>query len=266
MRRVADSRARIRRWRRRLEEVLAHKGLDSALALTRAIRSDLTTSIMAARELTSVGQRALMEEFFAGEPQMAEAVLDAADAVDVAHIGFRIAEPLDIYLEGVPIWADRLGADVVGTKRIPASEHFQDRVGAFVEMAQVWFGYRDREIELEVFDIHRSYDLGSDAPIAPGSDMSVMSAQDRAMLRLRLAGDEIWHYGVTLASAGLVRDLHERLLMLANRSDRYSLRNTTVVTNLDHGSVHTKVSNHDLALEIEFLSYAIDDEGADLAV
>ena len=91
---------------------------------------------------------------------------------------------------------------------------------------------------------------------------SEMSSSDTGMFRSRLAGDDIWHYGVTLASAGLVRDLHERLLALANRSDRYSLRNTTVVTNLDHGSVHTKVSNHDLALEIEFLSYAIDDEGA----
>ena len=89
--------------------------------------------------------------------------LDTADGIDVAHIGFRIAEPLDIYLEGVPIWADRLGADVVGTKRIPASEHFQDRVGAFVEMAQVWLGYRGREIELEVFDIHSRAEVGSDA-------------------------------------------------------------------------------------------------------
>jgi len=224
------------------------------------------TSIMAARELTSVGQRALMEEFFAGEPKVVEAVLDAADGVDVAHIGFRIAEPLDIYLEGVPIWADRLGADVVRTKRIPASEHFQDRVGAFVEMAQVWLGYRGREIELEVFDIHSPTDIAPEAPSARRSEVSVVSAQDRDILRLRLAGDDIWHYGVTLASAGLVRDLHESLLALANRSDRYSLRNTTVVTNLDHGSVHTKVSNHDLALEIEFLSYATDDEGAHLVV
>ncbi len=78
---------------------------------------------------------------------------------DVAHIGFSIAEPLDIYLEGVPIWADRLGASVVGTKRIPASEAFQDRVGAFVEMAQVWVGYQGRALELEVFDIHRRADL-----------------------------------------------------------------------------------------------------------
>jgi len=234
--------------------------------MTRAIGSDLLTSIMAARELTSIRQRALMEEFFAGEPNVVEAVLDAADTVDVAHIGFRIAEPLDIYLEGVPIWADRLGADVVGTKRIPASEHFQGRVGAFVEMAQVWLGYRGREIELEIFDIHRRSDIAPDAFSARRSDVSRVSAQDRDMLRLRLVGDDIWHFGVTLASAGLVRDLHERLLALANRSDRYSLRNATVVTNLDHGSVHTKVSNHDLALEIEFLSYAIDDEGADLVV
>ena len=230
--------------------------------MTRAIGSDLITSIMAARELTTIGQRALMEEFFAGEPIVVEAVLDATDGVDVAHIGFRIAEPLDIYLEGVPIWADRLGADVVGIKRIPASDHFQGRVGAFVEMAQVWLAYRGREIELEVFDIHRPSDITFDAFSARGSDLSLVSAQDRDMLLLRLARDDIWHYGVTLASAGLVRDLHERLLALANRSDRYSLRNTTVVTNLDHGSVHTKVSNHDLALEIEFLSYAIDDEGA----
>jgi len=224
------------------------------------------TSIMAARELTTVGQRALLEEFFAGEPQVAEAVLDAADQADVAHIGFRIGEPLDIYLEGVPIWADRLGADVVGTKRISASETFQDRVGAFVEMAQVWLGYRGREIELEVFDIHSPADSAPDAPSARRSDVFRVSAQDGDMLRLRLVGDDIWHYGVTLATAGLVRDIHERLLAMANRSDRYSLRNTTVVTNLDHGSVHTKVSNHDLALEIEFLSYAIDDEGAHLVV
>ena len=266
MRRVAESRARIRLWRRWHKRVLALKGLDSASALTRGIGSDLMTSIMAVTELRSVGQRSLMEEFFGGEPHLVEAVLDATDASDVAHIGFSIAEPLDIYLEGVPIWADRLGANVVGTKRIPASETFQDRVGAFVEMAQVWVGYRGRALELEVFDIHRRAAFGSDALSARESVKSEMSASDTGMFRSRLAGDDIWHYGVTLESAGRVRDLHERLVALADRSGRYSLRNTTVVTNLDHGSVHTKVSNHDLALEIEFLSYAIDDEGVDLAV
>lgn len=224
------------------------------------------TSIMAARELTSVRQQALMEEFFSGELFVAEAVLATADGVDVSHIGFSIAEPLDIYLEGVPIWADRLGANVVGTKRIPASEHFQSRVGAFVEMAQVWLGYRGRELELEVFDIHCPPDIGSVALSSRRAVMSEMSALDSDMLRSRLAGDDIWHYGVTLASAGLVRDLHERLVELASRSDRYSLRNKTVVTNLDHGSVHTKIFNHDLALEIEFLSYAIDEEGPHLVV
>ncbi|MET0697694.1 MAG: hypothetical protein ABWZ58_09715, partial [Acidimicrobiia bacterium] len=99
MRQVAESRARIRLWRRWHERVLALKGLDSSLALTRAIGNDLTKSIMAARELTSVRQRTLMEEFFAEEPQVAGAVLDATDASHVAHIGFSIAEPLDIYLE-----------------------------------------------------------------------------------------------------------------------------------------------------------------------
>ena len=123
-----------------------------------------------------------------------------------------------------------------------------------------------REIELEVFDIHSHADVGSDALSIRGSFVSGVTSPDTDTFRSRLAGDDIWHYGVTLASAGLVRDLHERLVALANRSDRYSLRNTTVVTNLDHGSVHTKVSNHDLALEIEFLSYAIDDEGAHLVV
>ena len=116
MRRVAESRARIRLWRRWHKRVLALKGLDSATALTRGIGSDLMTSIMAVTELRSVGQRSLMEEFFGGEPDLVEAVLDATDASDVAHIGFSIAEPLDIYLEGVPIWADRLGANVVGNQ------------------------------------------------------------------------------------------------------------------------------------------------------
>ena len=147
MRRVAESRARIRLWRRWHKRVLALKGLDSATALTRGIGGE-SDDIDHGRNRAEVGRATVAH----GRVLRRGARFGGGSAgcnrrvPDVAHIGFSIAEPLDIYLEGVPIWADRLGANVVGTKRIPASETFQDRVGAFVEMAQVWVGYRGRAL------------------------------------------------------------------------------------------------------------------------
>ena len=45
---------------------------------------------------------------------------------------------------------------VVGVKRFTSSANFQDRVGAFAEMAQVWIDSGAQIVELELFDIHRA--------------------------------------------------------------------------------------------------------------
>ena len=121
-----------------------------------AIAFDRVVAIAAARDLRVRRPDALLDHFFAGHAAPRAEVGAVVDEDIVNHLGFQIREPLDMWLEGLVLWAPRLDVTVVGTKRFTSSAAFQERVGAFAEMAQVWLDFGGQVVELELFDIHRA--------------------------------------------------------------------------------------------------------------
>jgi hypothetical protein len=233
-------------WRRWHTYVLAHKGVGDDRALRTAIRYDRVVALAVARTLlSSLTTRPLLGEFFLDRADVLDDVVAVADEELVNHIGFQVREPLDIFLEGVALWAPRLDLDVVGVKRFTASEAFREQVGAFAEMAQLWLRRDDLTVELELFDIHRPNPRGT-AARQPGG------------LRSLLADDDIWHYGVRITDEAAVENLHQRFQLATREDERFRLRSDQPIANPWHGSIHTKLINVELEIEVEFLTYQVD--------
>jgi hypothetical protein len=248
-------------WQRWHSYVLGCKGIDSEEELRAAIDHDLVVAASAAGTLLSgLTSRSSVNELFADQYTIRDEVLAVTDEAKVNHLGFLIHEPLDIWLEGLSLWAPRSECEVVGVKRFTASDGFRERVGSFVEMAQVWLRRDGAVIELELFDIHRT---NPTIPTVDGISLGdgirrTVSAVSPAVLRPALDGDDIWHFGVRIEHESAVEHLHERFLALVERDHRFRLRTPQTVANPWHGSVHTKLANLEADVEVEFLTYRVD--------
>ena len=253
---------RLECWRRWHSYVLDCKGVADDAALRAAISHDRVIALAATRTLlTGLTTRTLLREFFADRADVHDDVAAVVDEELVNHIGFQVREPLDVFLEGLAHWAPRLGLDVVGAKRFTASEAFRQRVGAFAEMAQIWLHVDDMTVELELFDIHRPIPVGTGRlehlDITDGTRALLAAAQPH-VLRSVLADDDIWHYGVRITDEAAVERLHERFRVVTGDDARFRLRTDQTVANAWHGSVHTKLTNLELQIEVEFLTYQVD--------
>ena len=252
---------RLARWRRWHAYVLDRKGCRTDDNVLDAIAFDRVVAIAAARDLCVRRPDALLDHFFAGHAAHRAEVAAVVDEDRVNHLGFQIREPLDLWFEGLTRWAPRLEVTVVGTKRFTSSATFQERVGAFAEMAQVWLDVGGQVVELELFDIHRAsqHDPQLFDRVRAGRSTRQLIAECRTDELIALvADDDIWHYGIHVASDGDVERLHRRFQVLAAADRNYRLRSDDVVSNRWHGSVHTKLINRDAGVEIEFLSYNVD--------
>ena len=259
--RTPDAHERLAHWRRWHSYVLDRKGVDTQAAVLDAIAFDRAVAVAAARHLCEQRPDELLDGFFEGHATLRAEVGAVADEVIVNHLGFQIREPLDVWLEGLARWAARFDVVVVGVKRFAASANFQEHVGAFAEMAQVWIGSGGQIVELELFDIHR--------PVTADPERFDRVRPRRSTRRLLadfggdelfelLNGDDIWHYGIHVVSGEAVSQLHERFRLLARTDPNYMLRSGDVVSNRWHGSVHTKLAHRGRGVEIEFLSYQVD--------
>lgn len=239
--------------------MLDAKGLADASDLRAAVGRDLHIATAAAAVAPTLTLDAVLDLLLSDTPEARAAAAACAIAGYADHIGFQIHEPLDIWLDGAAGWAERLGVELVGRKRFTASEAFQGRVGAFVEMAQVWFMKDGRQVELELFDIHHRVPLGQAA-----ADIDAAAAGHRLTegtfdeLRALLVSDDIWHFGVRVGSVDEVESLHVRFQDLCRADRRFRLRTEETVANRWHGSVHTKLANLDTGVEVEFLTYEVD--------
>jgi hypothetical protein len=234
-------------WMRWQGYVLAAKAVNTREALAVALRRDRAASISAARDLRGRRTSSLLIEFFQGDKGLLKLVSPHCNEEFVNHLGFQIAEPMDIYLDGVYGWKGRVGDRVIGVKRFASSDAFRTRVGAFAEMAQVWWMIGTDVVELEIFDIHRPSHA---APIGAGDE--------HVAVRELLDGDDIWHYGVHVSTDGGVRYLRDLFAELAGIDPRYVPKNAEIVGNRWHGSINTKLVNVDLGLELEFMTYNAD--------
>jgi hypothetical protein len=253
-------------WERWHSYVLGCKGVDGETDLRDAIRYDQVVALAAARTLLGgPSGRSLVGDFFTDRSGVRDEVLAVADDEVVDHIGFQIREPLDVWLEGLARWAPRLEFDVVGTKRFTASDAFRSSVGSFAEMAQIWVRRDGVVAELELFDIHRRNPAGDAVRSVTPTEgtAAALAAASPATLNVVLEDDDIWHYGIRITDESAVAELHARFLQLVADDARFRLRSDDVVANAWHGSVHTKLTNLDLGIEIEFLTYRVDWQGRD---
>jgi len=97
-------------WERWHAYVLGCKGVDSSQELRAAINHDQIVAAAAARTLSSgLTGRSVVEQLLAEQGAMGGEVLEVVDEVAVNHLGFSIHEPLDVWLEGLSLWAPPLG-------------------------------------------------------------------------------------------------------------------------------------------------------------
>jgi hypothetical protein len=256
-----DATERLAHWRRWHAYVLNCKGSRTDADVLDAIASDRVVAVAGARDLCVRRPGDLLDHFFDGHDDVRAEVDAVADEDIVNHLGFQIHEPIDVWLEGLARWAPRLDVTVIGTKRFTSSPAFQTRVGAFAEMAQIWLDVAGQVIELELFDIHRAFRADRELfdRVRAGRDTRQLIAEcgSDELLAL-LSDDDIWHYGIRVASGVDVTRLHERFRALVEADPNYRLRSADVVANRWHGSMHTKVASRDAGVEIEFLSYEVD--------
>jgi hypothetical protein len=259
---LSDWAERLGFWQRWHAHVLGCKAVADGVALRRAIQHDRVVALAATRTLLSgLTTRLLLSDLFADHIDLHDDVVAVADEQLVNHIGFQIREPLDVWLEGLALWAPRLQLDVVGVKRFTASQAFRDQVGAFAEMAQIWIRHDDMTVELELFDIHRPNPAGTGQIGHVGgtdSTRALLAAASPDVLRSVVADDAIWHYGVLITTEAAVEHLHEQFRLLVGEDERFRLRSERTVANAWHGSVHTKLTNLELDTEVEFLTYQVD--------
>ena len=258
-----DAAERLAHWRRWHAYVLDCKGGRTDIDVLDAVAFDRVVAIAGARHLRSLRPDELLDRFFDGHASLRSEVDAVVDEDRVNHLGFQIREPLDMWLEGLTHWAPRLDVTVVGTKRFTASATFQARVGAFTEMAQVWLDMDGQAVELELFDIHQPVrgDPAVVDRVRAGRDTRRLIAECGSAELLTLVNDDdIWHYGIRIASGRDVMRLHERFQVLAGADPKYRLSVADVVSNRWHGSMHTKLTDRDADIEIEFLSYNVDSD------
>jgi hypothetical protein len=226
-----------------------------------AITFDRVVAMAGVRDLCGRRPGELLDQFFDGHAALRATVDAVADEDIVNHLGFQIREPMDVWLEGLARWAPRVDVAVVGTKRFTSSATFQARVGSFAEMAQIWLEVGGRVVELELFDIHHAIrpDPGLFDRVRAGrSTRRLMAECGSDELRALIDDDDIWHYGIRVASGADVTRLHEQFRVLTAADPNYRLRSDDIVANRWHGSMHTKLANRGIGLEIEFLSYSVD--------
>lgn len=259
---LTGSRQRLGFWRRWHPYVLSSKGLTSSDSIGNALLVDVANSLVAANELSSIaGVDDLVEGLSLPTDLAADIVSRTVDDRS-DHLGFRVHAPMDVYLEMLPQWTAFDGWELVGTKRCAPSARFQERVGSSAEMAQVWLRKADASVELELFDIHTPFRGDVERLVTVSTDLLDRGKPPPAQSWDPFRTDDIWHYGILLATLDDVAAVHRGLTDVAARRSDVSLRNDDVVVNMWHGSHHTKVFSADAGLEIEFLSY-IHDWGID---
>ena len=239
--------SRLAHWRRWEAYVLDTKGVTD---LERAITDEATVARVATDAARGSSTAELLDRFFASHPDLLAMVVAVADEEPINHVGFQTEVPMDVWVDlayrGAADSMPGFELDLVGVKRFTASAAFQQRVGAFVEMAQVWHRVDGDVVELELFDIHRPFRFER--------------RRDSHQIGTLLADDDIWHYGVRIDRAASVRELHRAFTELIAADPGFTLRTPDTVTNRWHGSTHTKLTNLTLDIEIEFLSYRLDEE------
>lgn len=235
--------------------------------MLQAARLDLVKAYFVLAEIHNRTAVDVIREFFADHPGIVPEILPKLDQPRLHHLGFEVHEPHDLILPGFYLWTKQFShwldrpMRINGTLRFPSSANFQERVGAYTEMMQIWVELEGRELLIEMFDIYRPRP-NAWLPVKQALNFSTWpawcrtagSSQSQISLPSLLAGDEIWHYGIHVSSPAGVEALHDRFQHFVQTEAQYKLAYDRPVGNPRDTSLHTKIINKKLGLEIEFLT------------
>lgn len=249
-------------WR----EPLAAKNIHTQQALLEIIKLDFEKIIHAMLEAHSRPAQQIVADFFHGQTEMLDELAPDFQDKRLYHLGFEVLEPLDLVLQGFDNWFGKarqlLGVNVQVSKilRFPASQAFQDRVGAYTEIMRIWIHMDQRTIMLELFDIH--HPLHISPPASNGNNRLLQNLRlqsgylpgHRRTMQQLFHADPIWHYALYVNTPDKVRNLHARFQTLAAQRPHYRLASANPIENQHDKSFHTKLINQNAQLEIEFVT------------
>lgn len=263
--------------------VLESKGIVGKQLLLRGVRKDFTRIRHALLEVSSRSPESLLRSFFADEPGIRRLVGDAVQDKHINHLGFEVHEPLDLIIYGFQHWIERgrelegMDVQLISSHRFTASRELQQRVNAYSEILRLSLSVEGQELMLELFDIHRPMPLMECDRCKHSSVCSAREAEEPTFSSLRLKREEhtqgpwcqlidrvmgdslrpvfrhdpIWHYALQVQSEAQVQSLHELFRGLCMRNAEYSMPYAGVVSNHQDRSLHTKLVNRRIHLELE---------------
>lgn len=242
-------------------EALGAKHIFTQSALLKLMKIDFDKTIHALIEVRHHSVSKMLHEFFGDQPTVIASLMPWCSSDRLAHIGFEVYEPLDIVLYGFEHWIEKsahlldLDIRIEHYLRFPASQQFQQRVGATTEIMRLVLRVEQHDLMLELFDIHRP----PQAPTVTTNtrDIAALAAHTtyhRDVIRQLFATDTIWHYAIEVQSPDTVVAVHHLLTDLAASHHNYQLAYSAPVTNTSDGSFHTKIGNRSHATELEFVA------------
>jgi len=259
--------SRLKKLLERHRYALEKKAIDSTSSLLQAARLDLVKAYFVLAEIHNRTAADVVREFFADQPGIVPEILPKLDQPHLHHLGFEVHEPHDLVLPGFYHWTKQFGRwlgipiRINGTLRFPSSTNFQERVGAYTEMMQLWIEVDGRELLIEMFDIYRPRPT-TWLPVKQALNFSTWptwyrafdSDQTQVGLPPLFTNDKIWHYGIHVFDAAGVEALNDTLTAFIADKRQYRLSYQRPVLNPRDTSLHIKIINQAQGLEIEFLT------------
>jgi hypothetical protein len=257
--------------------VLAKKNIATRHALIQVLQHDWEKFAHALLAVQHQRADRLLQGFFDDCPEMAVYAIAATRENRLYHLGFEIAQPLDLVENSTPYWLEALNQNglqgagellrISKVQRFPASSALQARVQAYTEIMRIWFQAGAQELMLELFDIHRPIDalwrhLAESEEASPPAKRDAQTPwacamlaphQDRRLARF-FQSDPIWHYALYVDSPSKVVELHADFRTLTERVPTYKLAFAEPVRNNFDGSFYTKLLNPAQGAEIEFVT------------
>jgi hypothetical protein len=248
-------------------EQLCAKGVTSRPDLIKIIRMDFVKMIYALLEARNKTGFQVINDIFMERKDDILGLLDESEGERLYHIGFEVNQPMDLVLYSFHYWIKKFNQtfghgrdilDVLKFLRFPASQAFQKRVNAYVEIMRIWIRIDEREVMLELFDIHHPLSI-LETRCKTGEETGEQGAIDSHVdYHFEIAGlfaeDAIWHYAVYMKDPRRVAGLHDVFIKMAGSDNRFHLPFASLVRNPHDGSLYTKMINRQKHMEIEFVT------------
>ncbi|MBF0119798.1 MAG: hypothetical protein HQK79_13265 [Desulfobacterales bacterium] len=243
-------------------EPLAKKNIKTNEELLKVIRIDFEKMIYALLEIKNKKAFQVISDIFNEDKNKIIEIITGLEGKGIYHLGFEVNQPMDLILYSFNYWINKFNLyfnsagneiKIVKLFRFPASQAFQKRVNAYVEIMRIWIEIDKHEEMLELFDIYH--------PVA--ITMNGKKSMDRPNINRLLAGDNIWHYAIYVDNPDKVKKLHSYFKILSVQNTIYGLPFQEIVNNTHDGSLYTKIINKEKKMELEFVTELVRHHNVD---